>query len=147
MERKKFIKQCCCTLLAFPAASVFLSSCASVYYYASTTREGNKITVPTSEFIHLKKGEEQVRQFVLFKINEGGFPVCLYRLDEGSYLAALLECTHRGCELNVGGGLYTCPCHGSEFSIEGKVLEGPAEEDLKLFKTESDNEFIYVYLS
>jgi len=146
MERKKFIKQCCCTLLAFPAASVFLSSCSSIYY-ASTLREGNKISVSKSEFIERKKGEEKLRQYVLFNINESGSPVSLYRLDDGRYVAALLECTHRGCELNVGGGIYTCPCHGSEVTIEGKVLEGPAEEDLKLFKTESDNEFIYVYLS
>ena len=134
-------------MLAIPTASVFLGSCASLYYYANTSREGNKISVSKSEFVQFKGGEEKLRQFVLIKVTEVGFPVCLYRQEEDSYLAALLECTHRGCELNVGGGVYTCPCHGSEFSVEGKVLEGPAEKELKIFKTDSDNEFIYVYLS
>ena len=44
----------------------------------------------------------------------------------------------------MGGGIYTCPCHGSEFSVKGKVLEGPADKDLKIFKTETDNENIYI---
>ena len=76
-----------------------------------------------------------------------GFPICLYKTNEGKYIASLLKCTHNGCELNVGGGIYSCPCHGSEFSITGKVMEGPADRDLKTFKTETDHENIYVYLS
>jgi cytochrome b6-f complex iron-sulfur subunit len=71
----------------------------------------------------------------------------LYKTDKINYTASLLKCTHNGCELNVGGGIYTCPCHGSEFTSTGKVLQGPANEDLKIFKTETDHENIYIYLS
>ena len=61
-------------------------------------------------------------------------------------MATFLKCTHRGCELNVGGGVYSCPCHGSEFTIEGEVLEGPATKKLQTFKTSFDNENIYIHL-
>jgi cytochrome b6-f complex iron-sulfur subunit len=63
------------------------------------------------------------------------------------YVATLLECTHRGCGLKVGGGVFTCPCHGSEFSTTGEVLEGPADENLKTYEIEIDNENIYIILS
>ncbi|MBN2233979.1 MAG: Rieske 2Fe-2S domain-containing protein [Opitutales bacterium] len=42
------------------------------------------------------------------------------------------KCTHLGCRVNYSetDGLFVCPCHGSRFSTEGKVLRGPAELDL-----------------
>ena len=83
---------------------------------------------------------------MLLNLNDTGFPICLYKTSKDIYTASLLKCTHRGCELNVGGGIYTCPCHGSEFSTLGEVLEGPADRNLKTYKTVSDNENIYIYL-
>jgi cytochrome b6-f complex iron-sulfur subunit len=57
-----------------------------------------------------------------------------------------LECTHKGCELIPQGDYLVCPCHGSEFSNNGQVLNPPAEDNLKTFITESDNENIYILL-
>ncbi len=41
-------------------------------------------------------------------------------------------CTHLGCipPWRPDEGLFHCPCHGSEFSIEGDVLRPPAPEPL-----------------
>ena len=105
------------------------------------------LTIPKSEFIHVKREKERWRQFVLLNTKGLGFPICLYRHKEDVYSASLLQCTHQGCELSVGGGIYSCPCHGSEFSVDGKVLEGPADKDLKQFKTSFDHDNIYVQLS
>ncbi len=43
-------------------------------------------------------------------------------------------CPHMGCILDVNfkTNKLECPCHGSEFEFNGKLLEGPAREDLEV---------------
>ena len=147
MERRKFIKSCCYTVVGLPIITSALQSCGASIYYATTNNVANKIIVAKTEFWKVSENKKTKRPFVLVKTDDSEFPICLYKIEEEKYIAALLKCTHRGCELNVGGGIYSCPCHGSEFSITGKVLEGPADEDLKTFKIETDDENIYIYLS
>ncbi|MBT8273484.1 MAG: Rieske (2Fe-2S) protein [Bacteroidia bacterium] len=143
MERRKFIKNCCYTAIGLPVLATVLESCGSIYY-ASTIRKESQIVLAKSEFI---KGDSQSsRSFVLIKDKASEFPICIYKSDSNHYVASLLECTHQSCELNVGGGVYSCPCHGSEFTMTGKLLEGPAETDLKTFKIDTDNENIYINL-
>ena len=143
MKRRKFIKSCCYTTIGITLAGSVLQSCGSIYY-ASVSRNANKLVIAKSEFWQLKKENKINRPFVLIKTEDSEFPICIYKIKEDSYVASLLKCTHRGCELNVGGGIYSCPCHGSEFSVQGDVLEGPAEDNLKTFKIETDNENIYL---
>ena len=41
------------------------------------------------------------------------------------------KCTHLGCRINkTDKGVLVCPCHGSSFNLEGKVLSGPATKNL-----------------
>jgi len=143
MERRKFIKSCCYTAIGIPISATTLQSCGAIYY-AAITKDANRLMVKKSEFWHIKKDKKVERAFVLVKTESMEFPICLYKMDVDVYSASLLHCTHRGCELNVGGGIYSCPCHGSEFSVTGKVLEGPADRDLKTFKIEIDIENIYI---
>lgn len=41
-------------------------------------------------------------------------------------------CTHLDCmfDWNPQDKIFVCPCHGSRFSLDGKVLTGPAPRDL-----------------
>lgn len=41
-------------------------------------------------------------------------------------------CSHLGCsiQLNDGAKRFDCPCHGSEFNLDGSVLKGPAAAPL-----------------
>ncbi|MGO3184304.1 MAG: ubiquinol-cytochrome c reductase iron-sulfur subunit [Aequorivita sp.] len=146
MDRKEFIKTCGVALVGLPFASAILTSCQSIYY-ASNNIIDNRIVVPLSEFEVIKKERTDYRDFVMVQSQSQDFPICLYKTGEKQYSASLMKCTHRGCELNVGGGIYSCPCHGSEFDNKGGLLEGPADQDLKTFKTSIDNENIYIELS
>ncbi|MBQ3416024.1 MAG: FAD-dependent oxidoreductase [Clostridia bacterium] len=42
------------------------------------------------------------------------------------------KCTHLGCELHFNNvdKIWECPCHGSKFTENGKVIETPANKDL-----------------
>jgi cytochrome b6-f complex iron-sulfur subunit len=35
-------------------------------------------------------------------------------------------CTHLGCNVKRGGAGFECPCHGSRFDENGRVIHGPA---------------------
>jgi cytochrome b6-f complex iron-sulfur subunit len=145
MERRKFIKSCCYAGAGIPILGSILTSCESLYYAQSTVKS-NTLVVPLSEFIHTQKNKTSQRKFVLVNSDKLKFPVCIYHLEKELYVASLLKCTHQGCELNVGGGRYSCPCHGAEFSNTGQVLSGPAETNLKTYKTTVENENILVHL-
>jgi menaquinol-cytochrome c reductase iron-sulfur subunit len=46
-------------------------------------------------------------------------------------------CTHLGCSYHweQGKNEFLCPCHNSVFSIDGKVVEGPAPRPLDRYRT------------
>ncbi len=42
------------------------------------------------------------------------------------------HCTHLGCEINrLENNKLVCPCHGSEFDLDGNAVKGPAYKRLK----------------
>jgi Rieske Fe-S protein len=49
----------------------------------------------------------------------------------GHFLGFSSVCTHAGCHVaDVTGGKIVCPCHGSEFNLDGTVARGPATKPL-----------------
>ncbi|KAA8491834.1 Cytochrome b6-f complex iron-sulfur subunit 1, cyanelle [Porphyridium purpureum] len=57
------------------------------------------------------------------------------------YYAINATCTHLGCIVpwNRAENKYMCPCHGSQYNKEGKVIRGPAPLSLALAHTEVDS--------
>ena len=51
--------------------------------------------------------------------------------SKGVFKGFVARCTHAGCALAVKDGLVECPCHGSQFNLDGSVARGPATEPLK----------------
>lgn len=73
------------------------------------------------------------------EVDEGGVlaiglkKIALYKDTTGSLHAYSAICPHLGCVLQWNGEekSFDCPCHGSRFTCEGKVINGPAATDLK----------------
>ena len=45
--------------------------------------------------------------------------------------AVSMICTHLGCVVIKGEDGFHCPCHGSKFDAEGRVIRGPAPRGLR----------------
>ncbi|WP_255307943.1 FAD-dependent oxidoreductase [Streptomyces marincola] len=61
-----------------------------------------------------------------------GHPCAVHRAGDGTVRAVSARCTHLGClvAFNEAEQTWECPCHGSRFSPDGSVLQGPATEPL-----------------
>lgn len=92
--------------------------------------------------LRLTKANVYYEQSQKFKIGSpASFPIgAKQRLDEkkvfivsdsGGIYAISLVCTHLGCIVGQGDNNgFLCPCHGSKFDDQGKVIAGPAPRAL-----------------
>ncbi|MBW4510893.1 MAG: Rieske 2Fe-2S domain-containing protein [Scytonematopsis contorta HA4267-MV1] len=55
-------------------------------------------------------------------------------------------CTHSGCIVGWNNKVnkFECGCHGSEFALDGKVLEGPATEPLKGYASKIEKGAVFI---
>jgi glycine/D-amino acid oxidase-like deaminating enzyme/nitrite reductase/ring-hydroxylating ferredoxin subunit len=67
-------------------------------------------------------------------IKYGRSRLAVRKTASGSLHALSASCTHEGCTVtwNNADQTWDCPCHGSIFSADGKVIHGPAVEPLSV---------------
>lgn len=82
---------------------------------------------PPQESVQLKADEGRV-------VEVGGERLGIYKDPEGGLHTVNTTCTHMGCELNWNAAerSWDCPCHGSRFSVDGAIIEGPATRPLSI---------------
>jgi cytochrome b6-f complex iron-sulfur subunit len=55
---------------------------------------------------------------------------------QGTFVALTAICTHEGCVVSgFESSRYVCPCHGSQYTTSGSVVQGPATRALQQFAT------------
>ncbi|GHO44466.1 Rieske (2Fe-2S) protein [Ktedonospora formicarum] len=90
-----------------------------------------------------------VREGELHPVEVDGEPVCLAKIDNQIF-AFTDNCTHISGPLNEGdfeGCMVTCPWHGAQFDVRtGKVLRGPARQDLHTYPVKIEGESIFIGL-
>lgn len=146
MNRKEFISTCGKSCLVLLGGSFTLVSCAGTKY-VSAQIEGTDMLVPLSAFETEKQGAISFRKYVVTHHEKLQYPICIYRISAHEYQALLMRCTHQGTELQVFGDRLQCPAHGSEFSIQGTVQNGPAETNLRTFPVRIENETLKISLT
>jgi Rieske Fe-S protein len=62
-------------------------------------------------------------------------PAMLIHTESG-FSALSLTCTHLGCTVEQNKDEFVCPCHGSHFNLDGKLLHGPAVKPLASLRIE-----------
>ena len=87
-----------------------------------------KLKAPSKTASQLKNGEGAI-------VNYKGKTVAAYRDEKGIIHAVSPNCTHLGCRLAFNSELksWDCPCHGSRFDIDGRVIDNPAMKNLEKF--------------
>lgn len=145
MERRDFLKSCFVACAAGVVIATALQSCKTIYE-AGVALENNQLKLKKSEFTD---AEGLPRAFVRIRHEKLEFPVVIYKSSveqKDVYTALSTRCTHSGCEVQPNKVSLVCPCHGSEFSNKGVVMNPPAERDLKQYLVTTDNENIFVQL-
>jgi len=68
------------------------------------------------------------------------------RISDTQVAAVSAVCTHAGCTMdyNANQQVLDCPCHGSQFSTDGKVLRGPANRPLRVYSATLANNMITI---
>lgn len=87
---------------------------------------GDRLRTETRSAADLAPGEAAV-------VVDGRQRVAAYRDEGGTLHAVSPVCTHLGCTVtwNTAETTWDCPCHGSRFTCDGAVIQGPAVKDLE----------------
>ena len=85
----------------------------------------------------------------LIAVEVDGEPICLAKVD-GAVYAFTDNCTHISGPLNEGEldeCVLTCPWHGAQFDVRtGKVLRGPARQNILTYPVKIEDESILIQL-
>ena len=87
-------------------------------------------------------GVEQLEELAQLAAGEGkvvtldGKRVALSKDIDGKIHAVSPICTHMKCNVSWNGAesSWDCPCHGARYSVDGRVLTGPADHDLEMIE-------------
>ena len=82
----------------------------------------------SKELESIKSGEGRIVDMLEEKFG-------VYRNSDGDLHIVSAQCTHLKCTLKWNNDelSWDCPCHGSRFTYEGKVINGPANLDLPYY--------------
>ena len=66
-------------------------------------------------------------------MRDGSRKVAVFRDETGEIHQLSAVCTHLGCIVawNKAASTWDCPCHGSRYDAQGRVINGPATSDLE----------------
>jgi len=66
-------------------------------------------------------------------VDVDGKKVAAYKAEDGSVVALSPRCAHMGCTVDWNGveRTWDCPCHGSRYTKEGDLIQGPAKTGLE----------------
>lgn len=64
---------------------------------------------------------------------------------DGTIRAFTSVCTHQQCTINsFSNDRLVCPCHGSQFNIDGEVVQGPAPSGLSEYSVSRDDDVVTI---
>ncbi len=141
MQRKDFLKTLAATVAGTPLLSI-LHACAPSAPIVYARMVNDKALLSVSSLGDLSVAGSYVKAYIAGHAN----PLLLFQREDGTLTAVLSTCSHSGCEVKKLRTKFECPCHGSEYDLQGNVLRGPAPEPLQTFRVFRAGEFVEILL-
>ena len=141
-SRRQFIK----TFVLLTASSTLFGRNWTNTVLAQASPDGGVLRLKLSDYPALSNDYGSVR-IGTSPIDGTDFPVGLYYpviINRGPgpvYYALNAQCTHAGCTVptfDATAKYIQCPCHGSRYAIDGKVVRNPATFPLTSYATRFD---------
>ena len=85
----------------------------------------------------------------LVEYNNGNGAILVEHDSDDTYKALSGICTHQSCVVSTFDGsnsVFVCPCHGSQFDLNGNVKKGPATVKLGSYSTRVENGSLIITL-
>ena len=104
----------------------------------------NEITIDIASFPIANKNTR-----ALVKYNNGNGSILVEHNSDDTYKALSGICTHQNCivsEFDGSKSVFVCPCHGSQFDLNGNVKQGPATAKLSTYSTRIENNSLIITL-
>jgi len=144
MDRRKFLidscKSCALAGAGLLLGSTLLDSCATAGLAIVKAKEENgSVRLPVTDF-----SDNKIK---LVRVNNYAYDIAIRQLNDGSYLALLLKCTHAGQPLTKAGNGFYCTLHGSQFNADGLVKKGPASHPLVHLPVTVANSYLIISLN
>ncbi len=81
---------------------------------------------------YLKKSQATVKVDIELPQGISFFDELIINRESDKYEIFSARCSHLGCRINkIEKNNLVCQCHGSRYSLNGEVLQGPAKQNLK----------------
>lgn len=129
MDRRDFIQTTAsgalATIVGVPLLTA-LTGCSNVPMF-KTSGDGSSAHIPFSAFDKPMNGHS----VLLVQVDHIKHPIAVVRFTDEPPLALYAVCTHKHCSLDVELDGFSCPCHGSTFTMHGQVVNGPAKQRLQ----------------
>lgn len=82
------------------------------------------------------------------EVADVGGKIILVRTGESTFVAVAAKCTHKGCTIGYDADAkhFECPCHGSQYNLDGTVAHGPTTKPVTSYATSYANGVVTITL-
>jgi cytochrome b6-f complex iron-sulfur subunit len=150
VKRREFVTQAC-QVVSLATLGSILQGCSgspsgpSSSAPSLTTVSGTAASGAVSVTVDAASPLNAVGGAALVQSSSGNFLVS--RTAQDAFVALTAICTHEQCTVTgFQSARYVCPCHGSQYTTSGAVVQGPATRALQSFATRFANNVLTITL-
>ena len=134
-ERRRFL-----TAGAATAGALVLGAKSQAHTAVPTHVAQNTTPIaPTELSLKLKSNAALAKIGGSAIVEAAGDKIIVAHTAAETFVACSAICTHKGCvvEYEHEAKQFVCPCHDARFSLDGRVVKGPAKRPLRSYPTDT----------